>query len=246
MTDPRMLKLADLLVNYSCAVKKGENLLIEAIDIPHDFTKCLVAAADKAGGRAYVWLKSNEINRALMRAGSDESWKQTADIERKLMEKVQCYLGIRGNPNISELSDVPSEKQKLYEKHVWKRVHQEIRVKKTRWCVLRWPNPSMAQMAEMSTEAFEDFYFNVCTLDYAKMSKAMQPLRKVMMATDKVRLKGPGDTDLSFSIKNIPAVCCDGRLNIPDGEVFTAPVRDSVNGIIHYNAPSLYRGVMSA
>ncbi len=243
MTDPRMLKLADLLVNYSCALKKGENILIEAIDIPHDFTKALVGAVSKAGGRAFVWLKSNEINRALMQAGSEESWKLTADIERKLMEKVQCYLGVRGNSNISELSDVAGDKQKLYEKNVWKRVHQEIRVKKTRWCVLRWPNPSMAQMAEMSTEAFEDFYFNVCTLDYAKMSKAMQPLRKVMMATDKVHLKGPGDTDLTFSIKNIPAICCDGKLNIPDGEVFTAPVRDSVNGVIHYNAPSLYRGV---
>ncbi|MGA2498427.1 MAG: aminopeptidase [Tepidisphaeraceae bacterium] len=243
MTDPRMLKLADLLVNYSCALKKGENSLIEAIDVPHDFTKALVGAVNEAGGRAFVWLKSNEINRALMQAGSEESWKLTADIERKLMEKVQCYLGVRGNSNISELSDVPGDKQKLYEKNVWKRVHQEIRVKKTRWCVLRWPNPSMAQMAEMSTEAFEDFYFNVCTLDYAKMSKAMQPLRKVMMATDRVHLKGPGDTDLSFSIKNIPAICCDGKLNIPDGEVFTAPVRDSVNGVIHYNAPSLYRGV---
>ena len=113
MTDPRMLKLADLLVNYSCALKKGENILIEAIDIPYDFTKCLVGAVDKAGGRAFVSLKSNEINRALMQAGSEESWKLTADIERKLMEKVQCYLGVRGNSNISELSDVPGDKQKL-------------------------------------------------------------------------------------------------------------------------------------
>ncbi len=85
--------------------------------------------------------------------------------------------------------------------------------------------PSMAQMAEMSTEAFEDFYFNVCTLDYAKMSRAMQPLKKLMEKTDRVRLKGPGETDLTFSIKSIPAICCDGRVNIPDGEVFTAPVR---------------------
>jgi aminopeptidase len=143
---------------------------------------------------------------------------------------------------VSELSDVPLDKQKLYEQTVWKRVHQDIRIRKTRWCVLRWPSPSMAQMAEMSTEAFEDFYFNVCTLDYQKMARAMQPLKAIMEKTDTVRLKGPRDTDLTFSIKGIPAIPCEGRVNIPDGEVFTAPVRDSVNGIIHFNSPTMYRG----
>ena len=138
---------------------------------------------------------------------------------------------------------MPADKQKLYESTVWKRVHHEVRIKKTRWCVLRWPSASMAQMAEMSTEAFEDFFFDVCTLDYAKMSRAMQPLKAMMERTDRVRLKGPGDTDLTFSIKGIPAVCCDGKVNIPDGEVFTAPVRDSVNGVIRFNCPTLYRGV---
>jgi aminopeptidase len=101
----------------------------------------------------------------------------------------------------------------------------------------------MAQQAEMSTEAFEDFYFDVCTMDYGKMSRAMQPLKKMMEKTDKVRLKGPGDTDLRFSIKGIPAIPCDGKLNVPDGEVFTAPVKESVNGVIHFNCPSMHRGI---
>jgi aminopeptidase len=243
MTDPRIIKLSALLVNYSCGVKRGENVLIEAIDAPHAFPKALVAAVEKAGGRPIVWIKSHEINRALMMAGSAEQWKLIADSEKMVMKNAQCYIGIRGNPNVSELSDVPSDKQKLYEKEVWRRVHQEIRVKKTRWVVLRWPSPSMAQMAEMSTEAFEDYYFNVCTMDYAKMSRAMQPLKAYMEKTDRVHLKGPADTDLTFSIKNIPAIPCDGKVNIPDGEVFTAPVRDSVNGIIHFNCPTIYRGV---
>jgi aminopeptidase len=242
MTDPRMHKLADLLINYSVGLKPGEKVLLEAIDVPHAFTKAVVAAAAKAGGAALVLLKSNEINRALMLNGNDASWELTGDVEKLQMENVQCYIGARGNHNVSEISDVPEEKQKLYERTVWKRVHNEIRVKKTRWVVIRWPSPSMAQLAEMSTEAFEDFYFNVCTLDYAKMSRAMQPLKELMMKTDKVRLKGPRDTDLTFSIKGIPAVACDGHANIPDGEVFTAPVRDSVNGIIHYNCATMYRG----
>ncbi len=242
MTDPRITKLADLLVNYSCGLKPGEKLLLEAIDVPHAFTKAVVESAAAAGGAALVLLKSNEVNRALMLNGSKESWTLAADVERHQMENVQCYIGARGSHNVSELSDVPAERQEIYENTIWKRVHSEIRVRKTRWVVLRWPTSSMAQMAEMSTEAFEDFYFNVCTLDYAKLSRAMQPLKQLMDKTETVRLKGPRDTDLTFSIKGISAIPCDGHANIPDGEVFTAPVRDSVNGIIHYNCPTLYRG----
>jgi aminopeptidase len=242
MTDPRIRKLADLLINYSVALKPGEKVLLEAIDVPHAFPRAVVESAAKAGGSALVLLKSNEVTRSLMLNGSEASWGLTADVEYLQMQNVQCYIGARGSNNISEMSDVPMEKQRVYESTVWKRVHQEQRVKKTRWVVLRWPTPSMAQMAEMSTEAFEDFYFNVCTLDYAKMSRAMQPLKDLMNKTDKVRLKGPRDTDLTFSIKGIPAIPCDGHANIPDGEVFTAPVRDSVNGIIHYNCPTIYRG----
>ncbi len=242
MIDPRITRLADTLVNYSCAVKPGEKLLLEAIDVPHEFTAEVVRLVAAAGAQPLVLLKSNQVNRALMLAGSEPQWATIADVEKRQMEAVQCYIGARGNPNICELSDVPADRQKLYESSVWKKVHIEVRCTKTRWVVLRWPSPSMAQLAEMSTEAFEDFYFDVCTMDYARMSRAMQALKQRMERTDRVRLKGPRDTDLEFSIQGIPAVPCDGKLNIPDGEVFTAPVRDSVNGVIHFNAPTLYRG----
>lgn len=242
MLDPRMTKLADLLVNYSCAVKKGEKILIEAIDIPHAFTVELIRAARQAGAIPLVKLDSNEVKRAMLLNGTEEGWQTIAELERSAMEQVQCYIGARGNHNVSEMADVPGSQQALYEKTVWHRVHQEIRVKKTRWVVLRWPTPSMAQLAEMPTSVFEDFFFDVCTLDYSKMEKAMQPLIKRMERTDQVRIKGPRDTDLTFSIKDIPVVGCSGHRNIPDGEVFTAPVRDSVNGIIHFNTPTIYRG----
>jgi aminopeptidase len=242
MLDPRIDHFAKMLINYSCAVKKGEKILIEAIDVPEEFTIALINHAAKVGGHPLVLLKSNPITRALQLVGQKEQWDLISRVERLQMEGVQCYIGARGSQNVSELSDVSGEKQKLYESTVWEKVHREVRIAKTRWCVLRWPTPSMAQMAEMSTEAFEDFYFNVCTLDYAKMSRAMQPLKKLMEKTDAVRLKGPGDTDLTFSIKGIPAIPCDGRVNIPDGEVFTAPVKTSVNGVIHYNCPTVYRG----
>jgi aminopeptidase len=242
MFDPRITKLADVLINYSCGVKKGERILIEAVDVPHEFTCECIRQARLAGGIPHVKLESTQVKRELMLHGTPEGWNVIADAERFVMERMQCYIGARGNANVSELSDVPGDRQKLFESTVWKRVHVDVRVKKTRWVVVRWPSPSMAQLAEMSTAAFEDFYFTVCTMDYGKMSQAMKPLVARLQRADKVRLHGPRDTDLTFSIKGLPAIACDGKLNIPDGEVFTAPVRESVNGVIHYNAPTLYRG----
>ncbi len=242
MLDPRAKKLAQLLVEYSCDVQPGENLLLEAVDVPVEFLAEVVNCVARREGRPFVDIKSSKVTRELQRVGTLPQWELTAELERAQMEAMQCYIGARGSHNVSELSDVPSERQKLYEQTVWKRVHHEVRVKKTRWVVLRWPSAAMAQLAEMSTEAFEDFFFDVCTLDYARMSQAMLPLQALMQRTDRVHLVGPG-TDLEFSIRGIPAVLCDGKMNIPDGEVFTAPVRDSVSGTISFNSPTIYRGV---
>ena len=155
------------------------------------------------------------------------------------MKGMHAYIAIRAGSNTSELSDVPAEKLNLYSRLT--RPTLDYRVNETKWVVLRYPNSSMAQLANTSLESFEDFYFDVCTLDYRKMSAAMDPLAELMNKTDKVQIKGPG-TDLTFSIKGIGAVKCDGLRNIPDGEVYTAPVRDSMNGIISYNTPSEEQG----
>ncbi len=136
---------------------------------------------------------------------------------------------------------MPADRLALYARMVAQPVHLDYRVNRTRWVVLRYPTTSMAQLAGMSTEQFEELYYRVCTLDYGHMAEAMEPLERRMLATDRVRLKGPG-TDLRFSIKGIGVVPCEGRRNLPDGECYTAPVRDSVNGTIRYNTPSLYLG----
>jgi aminopeptidase len=159
----------------------------------------------------------------------------------ELMTRADCYIGLRGSDNPFDLADLDRKQIEKQNKLFYKPVHLEERVKRTRWVVLRYPNNAMAQLAETSQEAFEDFYFEVCCADYAKMSKAQDKLAALMDATDKVHIKGPG-TDLQFSIKGIPYEKCDGARNIPDGEVYTAPVRDSVNGTITYNTPSLYQG----
>ena len=242
MSDPRHVELAEILTRYSCELEEGDSVLIEAIDVPHAFTRQLVRTAHEAGARPFVTLKSQSVWRALQLAGSEEQMALIADVEAKRMAEMDAYIGLRGTDNVSEWSDVPPEKMALYESSVWRKVHLDIRVPDTRWVVLRWPSPSMAQLAQMSTEAFEDYYFDVCNIDYARMSEAMLPLKDLMEATDRVRLVAP-DTDLTFSIAGIPAVLCDGHRNVPDGEVYTAPVRESVVGTIRYNAPTLYHGV---
>ncbi|MCK4659087.1 MAG: aminopeptidase [Phycisphaerae bacterium] len=242
MIDPRMTQLADVLINYSTEVKPGEKILIEAIDVPPEITCVLVEAARKAGADPLVTIKCNRVLRSLLINSSEEQLKLIAEVEAARMKQVQAYIGLRGTLNVSELSDVPEDKMKAYQSIWWRPVHGQIRVRETRWVVLRYPSEPMAQQAKMSTAAFEDFYFNVCTMDYHKMGVAMQPLRKRMHAADQVKLVGPG-TKLSFSTKGIPAIACDGKLNIPDGEVFTAPVRDSVNGVIQFNTPTIYQGV---
>ncbi|MCR5790758.1 MAG: aminopeptidase [Lachnospiraceae bacterium] len=241
--DERMKKLADGLVNYSCKVKQGDKVYVHYIGQETEpLVLAVMDAVQAAGGLAFPHFTSQRAQRRMIMNCNEEQLKLMARVDSLEMENMDCYIAIRGSENVSELSDVPGEKMKLYERLYSTPVHHEIRVPKTRWVVLRYPNSAMAQLSNMSTEAFEDFFYQVCCLDYAKMEKAMQKLVALMNRTDRVHLKGPG-TDLTFSIKDIPAVPCAGEVNIPDGEVFTAPVRDSVNGTIRYNAPSLYQGV---
>lgn len=241
MTNPRVSRLAENLVHYSCRLQPGEKILIEAVGLELPLVRELIRQVYRAGGIPFVTIKDRAVDRALLLGATLEQIRLMARYEAARMRDMDAYIGIRSGDNAAELSDVPPDKMELYQKYFWQPVHGEIRVPRTKWVVLRYPSPSMAQAAGMSTEAFEDFYFRVCNLDYARMSRAMDPLVELMNRTDRVRITGPG-TDLSFSIKGLPAVKCDGRANIPDGEVYTAPVRDSVNGWITYNTPSQYQG----
>ena len=240
MHDPRLDKLANVLVTHSTTVQPGEFVLIEGIDIPQEMVIALIRSVREAGGIPLVELKQNRIQREIIRGGDDAGIKLIGEYEAYRMEKVQAYIGIRGSHNITEMSDVPTEAMQRYQKY-WQRPLNDIRVPHTKWVVLRWPLPAMAQQAKMSTEAFEDYYFDVCTLDYSRMESAMSPLKALMEETDEVHIVGE-DTDLQFSIKGIPVIPCAGEKNIPDGECFTAPVRDSVNGTIHFNTPTIYQG----
>jgi len=243
MNDPRVKQLAENLLSHSCQLQKGQTIIIEGSDTAKDLIIALVRRCNEIGAYPFVRLSNEQISREILMGLTEEKSKLACKYAKPLFEDAHAYIGIGVSNNVFETADVPVEKKNIHTKHYGKPIHIEIRVKKTNWVILRYPNPSMAQLAQTSLEAFSDFYFNVCNLDYTKMEKAMQPLKKLIERTDKVRIVAP-DTDLTFSIKGQKAVICSGRQNIPDGECFTSPVKDSVNGKIRFNIPSLCKGIV--
>jgi len=240
MHDSRIDALARQLVRYSTYLKKGEKVLIDLHDVPDSIGLALIREARAKGALPFLRVHQARLTREMMKGAEDGQYSLMSKHLLAEMKDMDAYIAVRGSHNITETSDVPADKMRLAMKHL--RPVLDYRVKKTKWCVLRWPSSAMAQQAGMSTEAFEDFYFDVCLLDYKALVPAMNALKKLMEKTDRVEITGPG-THLKFSIKDIPAIVCGGNYNIPDGEVFTAPVRDSVEGHISYNAPTIYQGI---
>ncbi|MEQ1851641.1 MAG: aminopeptidase, partial [Chthoniobacteraceae bacterium] len=240
MKDPRFDLLAKNLVSFSTSLERGEKVLLDMFDVPDEMTVALIRAVRAAGAVPLVQVHHGRVNREMALGAQEPGLEAHSAVQLAQMKRMDAYIAIRGGANITETADVPPEKMKLLSKKM--KPVLDWRVKKTKWCVLRWPSPSMAQLAGMSTEAFEDFYFRVCTLDYRRMQPGMKALAALMMKTDQVHITGPG-TDLRFSIKGIRALPCGGTHNIPDGEVFTAPVKTSVEGQVSYNAPTIYQGI---
>jgi aminopeptidase len=240
MHDPRLDQLAKQLVTHSIRLKKGEKVLIDLYDTPAEMGIAMVRAVRAAGGIPFVNLLDARVSRELQLGATEAQYDSVAEVMMTQMKQMDAYVAFRGSQNITESSDVPAEKMKLVMSKL--RPVMNHRVNETKWVVLRYPNASMAQLANMSTEAFEDFYFRVCLLDYAALTPAMKALEKLMNKANHVHIKGPG-TDLQFSLKGLKAIYCGGEHNIPDGECFSAPVKDSVEGVISYNAPTIYQGI---
>ena len=240
MLDLRFTQLAQNLTGFSTRLKLGEKVLIDAFDVPDEMIIELLRATRERGAIPYVNLNHARVSREMALEATEDQMRTHGAIELQRMKSMDAYIALRGSMNIFEASDVASEQVQMVSE-VMKPV-LDWRVNKTKWVVLRWPTPSMAQQAMMSTEAFEDFYFKVCNLDYSLMEEGSNRLAALMRNADRVEIKGNG-TDLSFSIKDINAIPCVGEHNIPDGEVFSCPVRESVEGVIQYNPPTVYQGV---
>lgn len=240
MSDPRYDSLAKVLVSHSTKPKKGERVMIDVSETPEEFVIALIRAVRAAKAEPFVVIHSNRVSRELALGVTATQASTMAEIDLARLKKMQAYIAVRGSHNIAEMADVPQEKSALLSSKL--RPALDYRINKTRWVVLRWPTASMAQQAQMSSEAFADFFFRVCTLDYSKMIPGMKALKALMDRTDRVEITGPG-TDLRFSIKGIGSVICGGEHNIPDGEVFSCPVKESVEGYVTFNAPTLNRGI---
>lgn len=240
MKDSRELELAKKLVKYSCRVQKDENVLIIYSDCSEYFINCIIKEVINVGGNPYLKPNIRENTKNIIKFGSSELFRNMAKHDCALMKEMDAVILVGGQKNDFEFSDVPAEKKREYDMLYNKPVHMDIRVKK-KWVLLRYPTHSFAQSAKMATEEFEDFYFSVCNLDYNKMCGAMINLSKLMSKTDKVHIIAK-NTDLTFSIKNISNVKCCGECNIPDGELYTAPVKHSINGVIEFNIPTIQNG----
>ena len=244
MKDKRIEKLANNLLTHSVNLQKRESILIEILGeegMPLGIE--IMKQAEKIGAKPEFNIINYEILREMLFNCSEEQLKLYAKHDMQRMQDMDAYIGIRASSNTAELNGISKENMELYNKYYTVPVHFEERVKNTKWCILRYPNKSMAQMSNMSTEEFEDFYFNVCTLDYEKMSRAMDNLVDLLNKTKTVHITGP-ETDLKFSVEGIPAEKYMGTFNIPDGEVATAPVKTSVNGYITYNTETRYNGIL--
>jgi aminopeptidase len=244
MKDKRNEILARNLLGYSVDLRPGEKIMLEIRGKDTlELARELIKQTTQLGAAPFWYYNDPSLVRPFLKDATQAQLEAFGKLHLKLMKEIDAWLGLYGDDNPFELRDINAEQLKNYQMLYVKPVHIEERVKHAKWCILRFPTNSMAQLAEMSQESFEDFYYDVCCLDYAKMSMAMDPLVELMEKTDIVRIVAPG-TDLTFSTKDIPMLKWDGRRNIPDGEVHTAPLKDSISGHITFNTPALARGVV--
>jgi aminopeptidase len=239
--DPRITEWAEVLVNYSTKVKKGDVVLIsaggiEALPLVKELYRlCLLKGAKFVEYEFAV----PEINRQFFNLAKSEQLNFFPQHKLDFMKQVTVYIAIGAADNSMVMAQVNQANMIAYSKLTRPIVDQ--RVKHTRWVVTRYPTHGGAQEARMSLEEYEDYVLSSCCIDWNIESKKQEKLKKLMDKADNIRIKA-SDTDLSFSIKGLTGIKCDGRFNIPDGEVFTAPVKNSVEGHITYNCPSIYQG----
>ncbi len=243
MEDPRIRALAVFLIQNAVELQAGENILIELHGNASALAKALIQESYKRGAHPYFQRFDYELEAEIARGADEEHMSAIAAYEIERMKNMNAYIDIRDYDNIYVWSGLPEKQTSMYAQRYWGPLHLRQRCNHTKWSVLRYPNPSMAQLAGMDTPSYEDFYFRACLCDYRKMEAALKPLKALMDRTDRVQILGKG-TDISFSIKGIGSYPMHGNRNIPDGEIYSAPVRNSVNGVVSYNVPSTYEGTL--
>jgi len=238
MTDPRWNQLADILVNYSTKTKAGERVFITMMETE---TLPLVIGvyrqAIQAGALPQVEFVSAYLERELMRHGSVEQIDWVPEMQAYGMEWADVYIGLRGARNPHEFDGISSDRLVTHRRAIGK--ISAMRIDLTRWVLVRVPNESFAQTAGTSVDTMMDFFFNATLRDWEEEAKRYRELKEIFEAATQVQIVGR-DTDVSFSTKGRKYAVGDGTINMPDGEIYTAPVDDSMEGHIYFDFPGVY------
>ena len=238
--DQRIEKLSKTIVDYSIDVKENEKVLIQYESSEcNPLVKYLIKDIISKGGIPFTKLLDNELSSLILENSNTNIIDEMVKIKTFEVDEFDSFIRICYTENEYEDKDVPSSVRKELGKK--SEEIDDIRINKRKWVLLNYPSIVDAYKARMKYDDFYNYSLNVMNVDYASLNEKIKPLKELMEKTDKVRIVGP-NTDLTFSIKGLPAIPCCGKANIPDGELYTAPVKDSVNGIITYNTKSPYNG----
>lgn len=233
-------RLSETIVNYSLNIKENDRVLITSVtDKPATLIKSLIQEIVKNKGIPFVTFINPSIEALLLENTSEKRIEELKIHEDQKVNNFDCFIHIRYTTN--EFENIIVNPDIIKNRAIATKQSDYIRVNERRWVLLNYPSELDAYKARQNTDEFYRFALEVMNVDYSKMKKDIEPLVELMKKTNQVRILSP-DTDLTFSIKDIPVVPCCGECNIPDGEVYTAPVKNSVNGIITYNVPSVYQG----
>ena len=239
MKDPRIASYAALLVEHSLQVKPGDKVLIRGNIGATPLLEELSRYTLRAGGFPYVFTSWDTLNRIRLTEASEEQLATVTDIDKTLLNGFECMIFVRCPENTKNLTGIDPARQAIQAKAV--QPYMKHMLNNIRWTTCNFPCHSLAQDADMSLEDYADFVFDACLVDWKETGAYMQKVKKLFDAASEVRIIGPG-TDLRFSIEGRQGILCAGDKNMPDGEVFYAPIEDSAEGYITYDFPAVYQG----
>ncbi|MBI2667269.1 aminopeptidase [Candidatus Woesearchaeota archaeon] len=238
MVDPRVKKAAEILVNYSTQPKKGEYVVINGEINAAPLIMEVYKLVLKRGAFPITHISIPGMSYNYFKMASEFQLKKFPELSMEETKKASVFINIYGSNNTRELTSINPNKMSIRQKVLEPLKYERL---KKRWVLYEFPTDALAQEADMSLEEFEDFVYNATNIDWKKESKKMHKVYNVMSKGNEVRITH-NDTDLKFNIKGRKFVIADGSYNMPDGEIFTAPVDNSANGYIQFSFPSIYLG----
>lgn len=233
-------RLADILVNYSTQVKKGDRVLIAGTELARPIIEEVYRLVVRNGGYPMLNIQFGSLSRIFLKEASEEQLDDLNPIYDFTFRNSDVLIDFNSSENTRSLTDVDPARQQRRQK-AFEPLQEYLMQDKIRWCATLFPTQALAQDAGMSLEEYADFVFRATNIDWPATVGMMEKVKSVLDAGDQIRLVGK-DTDLTFSIKGRPGIVDEGRHNMPGGEVFYAPVHQTVNGHVYYEYPAIYGG----